>query len=468
VTHDIARYISDYCVESEAALDSACLCLIDTLGCALEGLTIPECRKLLGPIVPDTIVPHGARVPGTSFELDPVKAAFDISCMARWSDFSDTYFGAQGSHPSDNIGGLLALADHRSRILQAGGKAPLLMREVLAAIVQAYEIQGVLSMDNSLYGVGLDHALLVKVASAGVATRLCGGDREAVANAVTNAWIDGHSLCIYRRSPHAGTRKSWAGADATARGVFLAMLAVRGEMGYPSALTTPTWGLYDVLFKGKPFAIPVTYGCSVVQNIQFKVSVPTVFNAQTAAECAIRLHPVVRDRIQEIRKITICAHATTLRLNTASGPLATAAERDHCVQYVVAVGLLNGSITAEDYETEAASDPRIDALRAKTEILEDPAYTRDYADPAKRASANAVQVFFADGSTTEKVAVEYPLGHARRRAEAQKLLWEKFEANLARAFADKQRKRIVATCRDRESLERLAVHEFVALFLPQD
>jgi 2-methylcitrate dehydratase len=403
-------------------------------------------------------------VPATPYQLDPIKAAFDLSCMGRWSDFSDTYFGAQGCHPSDNIGGILALADHLSRSRVAAGKKPLLMRDALTAIIKAYEVQGVLAIENSMYNVGLDHALLVKVATAGVATKMLGGTREEIANALTNAWLDGHSLCIYRRSPHAGTRKAWAGADATARGVFLAMLAVRDEIGYPSALSAPQWGLYDVLFKGEPFKVARAYGATIVQEIPFKVAFPTVFNSQTAAECATRLHPLVKDRIGDIREIRISAHKTTLKLNTQSGPLATPAERDHCVQYIVAAGLLKGRIESPDYEDEAAEDPRIDVLRAKTQVIEDAGYTQDYADPAKRASANAVQVFFNDGSSTDKVAVEYPLGHPRRRSEALPALKQKFETSLARVFAPKQQAQIRAACETRSYTESMPVHEFMSLF----
>jgi 2-methylcitrate dehydratase len=464
LTSDIADYVDGYVVDSAHAYDAAHLCLLDTLGCALEALTDPDCTKLLGPLVPGTVVPHGARVPGTSFVLDPLKAAFDISCLGRWTDFSDTYFGAQGCHPSDNIGGLLAVADHLSRQSVAARREPLPVRDLLAAVIKAYEIQGVLAMQNSFYDVGLDHAALVKVATAAVATKMLDGSRDQIANAVSNAWIDGHSLCIYRRSPHAGTRKSWAGADATSRGVFLGLLSVCGEMGYPSALTAKTWGLHDVLLRGRPLTVPQAFGCTIVQDIQFKVAFPTVFNSQTAAECAVRLHPLVGQRITDIREIRIWAHRTTLKLNTARGPLATPAERDHCVQYIVATGLLKGHIESSDYDEVAASDPRIDALREKTVVVEDERYTRDYADPAKRASANAVQVTFRDGTTTPRIAVEYPLGHPTRRAEALPALNAKFDVNLARIFPEQQRARIRAACASRSAAESMPVNELMSLF----
>jgi 2-methylcitrate dehydratase len=463
VTAEIAEYVIRYKVEDENALDHAHLCLIDTLGCGFDGLSNAECRKLLGPLFPGFGAAGGARVPGTSFDLDPMTAAFDIGCMSRWNDFSDTYFGAQGSHPSDNIGGILAIADYVSRSRSADGKRPLLVREILEAITKAYEIQGVLSIDNSFYGVGLDHVLLVKLGTAAVATRLLGGSLDEVLSAITNAWIDGHSLSTYRRSPNAGTRKSWAGADATARGLFLATLAMRGEMAYPTALTAKTWGFYDVLFKGQPFRIPRGYAASVVQEIQFKVAVPTVFNSQTAAECAFRLHPLVSGRVTEIERIVIHAHDTTIRLNSKTGPLTNPADRDHCVQYIVAVGLLRGRLESEDYEAERANDPMIDRLRERMDVVEDERYTRDYRDSEKRASANAVQVWFSDGTSTPKIEVEYPLGHARRRAEAIPLLLEKFAANAARVFSREKCAEVLGVCSTRRTMEALPVDELMTL-----
>lgn len=461
VTWDIAEYVTGFRVEDDEALDLAHLCLIDTLGCGFDGLGNAECHKLLGPLFPGFGSPGGARVPGTSLDLDPPTAAFDIGCTSRWVDFSDTYFGAQGSHPSDNIGGILAISDYVSRLCTAEKKAPLLVHDVLVAIIKAYEIQGVLSIENSFYGVGLDHVLLVKVATAAVATQLLGGTTEQVASAVSNAWVDGQSLSTYRRSPNAGTRKSWAGADATARGLFLAMLAMRGEMAYATALTATTWGFYDVLFQGRSFEVPRAYGTSIVKEIQFKVAVPTVFNSQTAAECALVLHPLVRARLDEIVRIVIHAHETTVRLNAKTGPLTTPADRDHCVQYIVAVGLARGRIDSEDYEGETAASPVIEGLRQKTEVFEEARYTEGYRDSARRTSANAVQVWFSDGTSTPRIEIEYPLGHPKRRMEAIPRLLEKFARNCGKAFPEKKRTEIFNLCSSRAGMEGLAVDELM-------
>jgi 2-methylcitrate dehydratase len=463
VTSDIARYVMRYEVEDKAALDHAHLCLIDTLGCAFDGLGNPECRKLLGPPFGRFGTGAGARVPGTPLDLDPLTAAFDIGCMSRWNDFSDTYFGAQGSHPSDNVGGILAIADYTTRERRVKGDPPLRVRDVLQAMVKAYEIQGVLSIENDFYGAGLDHVLLVKLATAALGTRLLGGGLVEVTSAITNAWIDGHSLSTYRRSPNAGTRKSWAGADATSRGLFLAALAMRGEMAYPTALTAKTWGLYDVLFKGAPFGIPREYGSSIIREIQFKVDVPTVFNSQTAAECAFRLHPLVKGRIEQIERIVIHAHATTIRLNSKTGPLANPADRDHCVQYIVALGLLQGRIETADYEAERASDPAIERLRARMEVVEDARYTRDYGDPRKRASANSVQVWFDDGSSTPRIEIEYPLGHPKRRCEAIPRLLEKFARNVAKIYSEPHRGEVLRVCSTRSAMEHVAIDDLMSL-----
>ena len=463
VTREIAEYVANYQVKDEAALDAAHLCLIDTLGCGFEGLSNAECRKFLGPLFPLGETGRGARVPGTALDIDPITAAFDIGCASRWVDFSETYFGAQGSHPSDNIGGILAVSDYISRRNRAAGAAPLSAREVLEAIIKAYEIQGVLSIENSFYDAGLDHVLLVKLATAAVATKLLGGGIGQIESAVSNAWVDGHSLSTYRRSPNAGTRKSWAGADATAKGLFLAALAMRGEMTYSTALTAKTWGLYDVLFEGKPLAVPRPYGASIVKEIQFKVQVPTVFNSQTAAECAIQLHPLVRDRLGHVKRIVISAHETTIRLNAKTGPLTTPGDRDHCVQFIVAAGLARGRLTAEDYEGARASDSEIESLRRLTEVVEDKRYTASYRDLEKRASANAVQVWFDDGSSTPKVEVEYPLGHPRRRPEAMPLLMKKFTDNVARVFPKERQKQILDKMASRAAMERMAVDEIMIL-----
>ena len=465
VLTDIADYVAGHRIESREAYDTARLCLMDTLGCGLEALSYPACTKLLGPVVPGTVVPNGARVPGTAFELDPIAAAFNIGCMIRWLDFNDTWLAAEWGHPSDNLGGILATADWLSRTAVASGRQPLLMREVLAAMIKAHEIQGLIALRNSFNRVGLDHVVLVKVATTAVVAHLLGCTREEIVNAVSNAWIDGQSLRTYRHAPNTGSRKSWAAGDATSRGVRLALMAAKGEMGYPSALTAKTWGFYDVLFKGQPFAFERPYGSYVMENVLFKISFPAEFHAQTAVECAVRLHPQVAHRAHDVEKIVITTHESAMRIIDKRGPLHNPADRDHCIQYMTAVGLLKGNLTAADYEDEAARDPRIDALRAKMECVENTSWTRDYLDPEKRSIANAVQVCFKDGSRTEQVVVEYPVGHRRRRSEGVPLLLAKFRTNLARRYAEKQRAAILALCSDPARLENTPVNEFVDLFI---
>ncbi len=468
---DIANYVCDYEIKSDEAYDTARNCLIDTLGCGLEALTYPACAKLLGPIVPGTVVPNGAKVPGTSFQLDPVKAAFDIGAMVRWLDFNDTWLAAEWGHPSDNLGGILAVADYLSRTRIAQGKAPLTMREVLTAMIKAHEIQGVLALENSFNRVGLDHVILVKVASTAVVTRMLGGTREEVIDAVSHAWLDGQSLRTYRHSPNTGPRKSWAAGDATSRAVRLAMMVLKGEMGYPSVLTAKTWGFYDVSFKGNAFKFQRPYGSYVMEQILFKISFPAEFHSQTAIECAFQLHAQVGakldtlEKIAQIDKIVLTTHESAIRIIDKKGPLHNPADRDHCLQYMTAVGLLRGNLTAADYEDDVAADPRIDALRDKMECVELAQYTKDYLDPEKRSIANAVQIFFKDGSKSDNIAVEYPIGHRRRRAEGIPELVKKFKVNLARRFPAKQQKAILDVCLDQKKLEALAVHEFVDMMV---
>src|SRR5829696_8296174 len=393
---DIAEYVTHFQIESAEAYDTARLCLMDTLGCGLEALTYPACTKLMGPIVPGTIVPNGAKVPGTPYQLDPVMAAFNIGCMIRWLDFNDTWLAAEWGHPSDNLGGILATADWVSRTRIAQGKAPLVMRDVLTGMIKAHEIQGVIALENSFNRVGIDHVVLVKVATTAVVSNMLGLTFDETVNAISNAWIDGQSLRAYRHAPNAGSRKSWAAGDATSRGVRLALMAQRGEMGYPSALTAKTWGFYDVLFKGQPFKFTRPYGSYVMEHVLFKISFPAEFHAQTAVECAVALHSHVRDRIEEIEKVVITTHESAIRIIDKRGPLHNPADRDDCIQYMTAIGLMKGTLVASDYEDEVACDPRIDALRDKMECLEDTAWTREYLDPEKRSIANAVQVFFRD------------------------------------------------------------------------
>ncbi|MCS7044781.1 MAG: bifunctional 2-methylcitrate dehydratase/aconitate hydratase [Gemmataceae bacterium] len=462
----LADYAHDAADFSAAAYETACYCLLDSLGCALLALQYPACFRMLGPIVPGTVVPGGARVPGTPFELDPVKAAFDIGCAIRWLDYNDTWLAAEWGHPSDNLGAILAVADFVCRQRQAAGKAPLLMGEVLTAMIKAHEIQGVLALDNSFNRVGLDHVILVKVASTAVACVLLGATKEQTINALSHAWVDGHSLRTYRHAPNAGQRKSWAAGDATSRAVRLALLAVAGEPGLPSALSAPQWGFADVLFRGKRPTLARPLGCYVMENVLFKIAFPAEFHAQTAAECALRLHPQVKDRIDRIARIELTTQEPAIRIISKTGPLHNPADRDHCLQYIVAAALLHGALTADHYEDAAAADPRLDLLRAKMQVVEDPRYTREYLEPDKRSIANAVQVFFDDGTATAKVEIEYPLGHRRRRVEGLPLLREKFRANAARSFSRQRAAELEALCLDRSRLEALPVSTFLDAWLP--
>jgi 2-methylcitrate dehydratase len=465
VLTDIADYVDRFQVTSKEAYETARYCLMDTLGCGLEALSYPACTKLMGPIVPGAVFPNGARVPGTSFQLDPVMAAFNIGCMIRWLDFNDTWLAAEWGHPSDNLGGILAVADYLSRRNIANGHAPLPMRAVLEGMIKAHEIQGVIALENSFNRVGLDHVVLVKVATTAVVARMLGATREEVVNALSNAWIDGQSLRTYRHVPNTGSRKSWAAGDATSRGVRLALMALKGEMGYPSALTASTWGFYDVLFKGQPFQFTREYGSYVMENVLFKISYPAEFHAQTAVEAALELYPDVAPRLTEVKEVVISTHESAIRIIDKKGPLHNPADRDHCIQYMTAVALIHGSLTARHYEDEVARDPRIDRLREKMRCVENRQWTADYLDPAKRSIANGIQVFFTDGSQTRKVDVEYPLGHRRRRAEGIPLLVEKFKINLARRFPARQCDAILALCEDGTRLEATPVNEFVDLFV---
>lgn len=465
---DIVDYVLDYRIDSALALDTARNCLIDTLGCGLEALSYPACTKLLGPIVPGTVVPNGAKVPGTQFQLDPVQAAFNIGAMIRWLDFNDTWLAAEWGHPSDNLGAILATADWLSRSAVAVGKKPLVMKDVLVAMVKAHEIQGVIALENSFNRVGLDHVLLVKLASTAVVGQMLGLSRDELVNAVSLAFVDGHALRTYRHAPNTGSRKSWAAGDATSRAVRLALIAKTGEMGYPSVLTAKTWGFYDVLFKGQPFKFQRSYGSYVMENVLFKISFPAEFHAQTAAEAAMTLHGRLRAngaRVEDIAKITIRTHEAAIRIIDKSGPLANPADRDHCIQYMVAVPLIFGRLTAADYEDAVAADPRIDALRSKIVCVEDPRFTADYHDPNKRSIANALTVEFDDGTKLDEVVVEYPIGHKRRRAEGIPLLVEKFKTNLARRFPDKQRQAILDASLDQAKLEAMPVSEYVDLYV---
>ena len=462
---DIADYVTKFKIASTEAYKTAHYCLLDTLGCGFEALSYPACTKLLGPIVPGTVVPNGAKVPGTPYQLDPVQAAFSLGAMIRWLDFNDTWLAAEWGHPSDNLGGILMTADWLSRNGVAAGRKPLAMQDVLTAMIKAHEIQGVIALQNSFNRVGLDHVVLVKVASTAVVASMLGLTRDEIINAVSLAWVDGQSLRTYRHSPNTGSRKSWAAGDATSRAVRLALIARTGEMGYPSVLTAKTWGFYDVLFKGAPFKFDRSYGSYVMENVLFKISFPAEFHAQTAVECAMQLHPLVGDRLADIRRITIRTHESAIRIIDKQGPLANPADRDHCIQYMVAVPMIHGRLTAADYEDSIAADPRIDALREKMVCVEDPQFSRDYLDPQRRSIANAITVEFNDGTRTQEVVVEYPIGHRRRREEGIPVLIEKFRTNIARRFAGRQQQAILDVALDAQRLAATPVHEFVDLMV---
>ena len=462
---DIADYVCNTTIGSDLAFETAHYCLMDTLACGFQALDYPACTKLLGPSVPGATLAGGARVPGTSYELDPVMAAFNIGAMIRWLDFNDTWLAAEWGHPSDNLGGILATADYLCRIARAEGKAPLTMNDVLTAMIKAHEIQGVLALENSFNRVGLDHVLLVRVATTAVVTRMLGGDRDKVINALSHAWIDGCSLRTYRHAPNTGSRKSWAAGDATSRGVRLALIAMTGEMGYPSALTAKTWGYYDVLFKGRHFAFPQGYGSYVMENILFKISYPAEFHAQTAVEAAMALHAEVKERLDDIAKIVIETQEPGVRIIDKTGPLDNPADRDHCIQYMTAVPMIFGRLTAADYEDDVAADPRIDALRSRMEVTENAGFTRDYFDPAKRYIGNAIQVFFTDGSSTERVAVDYPIGHRQRRDEGIPVLKNKFATSLSAKLRPGQWRALETVCADRSALRQMPVDEFMALLV---
>ncbi|MBN7824392.1 bifunctional 2-methylcitrate dehydratase/aconitate hydratase [Bowmanella dokdonensis] len=478
IIQDISDYVLDYEVRSQLAIDTARLCLMDSLGCAMLALRFPECCKHLGPQVTGSLVPNGARVPGTQFCLDPVKAAWDIGCLIRWLDYNDTWLAAEWGHPSDNLGALLAVADHLCQKNRQSGRAVMVMRDLFQAMVKAHEIQGVLALENAFNQVGLDHVVLVKVASAAVATTMLGGNREQVMSAVSHAWVDGQALRTYRHAPNTGSRKSWAAGDATSRAVRLAEIAMRGEMGVPGVLSTPKWGFYDVLFsqtnddlKCKPdparrFAVSQPYGSYVMENILFKVSYPAEFHAQTACECAQALHSEVRERLDQIDRIEVRTQQAAIRIISKQGALNNPADRDHCLEYMVAVSLLFGKLTAEHYEDEFhAHHPLIDRLRERMVVKEEVAYSRDYLDPAKRSIANAVQVFFTDGSHTDKVEIAYPLGHRKRRDEAILPLKKKFRSHLASRFPLFRVEQIEALFSDADHLDDMAVDHFLSHFV---
>ncbi len=465
---DIADYVTGYRIDSSEAYETARYCLIDTLGCGLEALGYPACTKLLGPIVPGTVVPHGARVPGTRYELDPVQAAFNIGAMIRWLDFNDTWLAAEWGHPSDNLGGILATADWLSRTRISEGKAPIVMKTVLEAMIKAHEIQGVIALENAFNRVGLDHVVLVKVASAAVCAWLMGGTKDEIINSVSQAFVDGQSLRTYRHAPNTGSRKSWAAGDATSRAVRLAIFSLKGEMGIPGVLTAKGWGFYDAIFRGNAFKFQRPYSSYVMEHVLFKISFPAEFHSQTAVECAMTLHKKLKDMgksADAIRKISIRTHEAAIRIIDKKGPLNNPADRDHCIQYMVAVPLIFGRLTAADYEDSVAADPRIDSLRDKITCFEDLQFTKDYHDPEKRSIANGLTVELTDGTIIPEVVVEYPIGHRRRRKEGMPVLVEKFKTNLARRFPAKEQKAILDISLDQKRLEAMPVNEYVDLYV---
>jgi len=464
VIQDIATYVLDTTLASDEAYETARLCLMDALGCAMLALNFQECRKLLGPVVPGALLPGGARVPGTDYELDPIQAAFNLGTMIRWLDFNDTWLAAEWGHPSDNLGAILAVADYVSRERVAAGDAPYCMRDVLTLMIKAYEIQGILALETSFNRQGLDHVILVKLASAAVVARLLGGGHEQIERTLSQVFVDGQSLRTYRHAPNAGSRKSWAAGDATARAVRLALLTDTGEMGYPSALTAKQWGFYDVSMQHKPFQFQRPYGSYVMENILFKLSYPAEFHAQTAVECAVQLHPLVRDRMEEIERIELVTHESAIRIISKEGALHNPADRDHCLQYMVAVALLNGTLCAEDYEDEAAADPRIDVLRSKMQVSESSEFSHDYHAANKRSIANSIQLFFREGDTSACVTIEYPLGHRRRREEGKPVLLGKFKRNLSTRFPDPKTNRILGAMNDTKHLMTMSVPDFMAMW----
>lgn len=461
----IARYASDFEIKSDLAYETAKYCLMDTIGTGLLALNFPACTKLLGPVVEGAeFRPLGAKIPGTSYQLEPERAAFNVGAMVRWLDFNDTWLAAEWGHPSDNLGAIWAVCDYMSRKNISQGKKPLNIKDALSAMIKAHEIQGVLALENCFNKVGLDHVLLVRIASTAVACKLLGGSFEEIRNALSHAFIDGGALRTYRHAPNTGSRKSWAAGDASSRGVNLALKALSGEMGYPSALSAKFWGFEDVKMRGAKLSIPQEFSSYVMENVLFKISFPAEFHAQTAVECALKLHDEVKDRLDDVEKIIITTQESGHRIINKTGELANPADRDHCIQYMVAVPLIFGRLRAEDYEDSVAKDPRIDALRAKMSVEVDDRYTKEYLQSDKRSIANAVQIFYKDGSKSQKVEVEYPIGHKRRRSEGIPLLIKKFESNLAGRLSPKKCELINKLFADQKTLENTAFNEFSDLF----
>lgn len=460
IISEIAEYVDSYEIDSDLALETARNCLIDTIGCGLLALQFPACTKMLGPVVEGTSVPYAVRVPGTNFKLDPIKAAFDIGCSIRWLDYNDTWLAAEWGHPSDNLGAILSVADFVSQQNIKKGKDPLIVKDILHCMIMAHEIQGVLALKNSFNKVGLDHVVLVKVASTAIATKLLGGNLNQIKDAISHAWVDGQSLRTYRHAPNAGSRKSWAAGDATSRAVRLAMIVLQGEMGYPGVLSAPTWGFEDVAFESKNLTLHQPLGTYVMENVLFKISFPAEFHAQTAVEAAVTLHPLVKDRLEDIKSIEVTTHDSAIRIISKIGELNNPADRDHCLQYMIAIGLLKGNLVAEDYEDDVAADPRVDELRSKMNIKEDNRYSTEYHEADKRSIANRIQIHFNDGTSSEEIEVEYPIGHKRRREEGIPILEKKFKSNLELTYSSEKASSIFDICTNQKDLEKMSVIDF--------
>ena len=458
----IANYVHDYEIKNDEAINTAKYCLMDTIGCGLLALTFPECKSLLGPHIEGTEVPNGVRVLGTNYKLDPIKAAWDNGAIIRWLDFNDTWLAAEWGHPSDNLGGILSAGDY---ISQNFPEKEITVKDIIFSMIKAHEIQGVMALENSFNRVGLDHVLLVKIASVAVISVILGLSKEQTIDALSQAFVDGQSLRTYRHAPNAGPRKSWAAGDATSRAMQLVWLTKKGQIGYPSAITAPIWGFQDVLFKGKNLVLKQEFESYVMENVLFKISFPAEFHAQTAVEAAVKLHPTIKDKFDEIEKIKIITHESAIRIISKKGKLNNPADRDHCLQYMIAVGLLKGNLVAEDYEDDVASDPLLDQLREKMEVEENKKFSEDYLDPAKRSIANSLQIFFKDGTSTDVEEVHYPIGHKNRRSEGIPILISKFERNLSTQFSNQHASEIMSLFEDDERLFNLPVSEFVDFFV---
>jgi 2-methylcitrate dehydratase len=457
----IVNYVYDYKITSKLAFETAKYCLADSVGCAILAMNFSECTKLLGPWVSGISIQNGARVIGTGQELDPIKAAFDMGTMIRWLDYNDTWLAKEWGHPSDNLGAILAVMDFVSR--RPEYNKTYTVQDVLDAMIRAYEIQGVLALENSFNMVGLDHVILVKVASTVLAAYLLGADKDQAIAALSQAWLDGQALRTYRHAPNTGSRKSWAAGDATSRAVRLALMTMEGESGYHSALTAKHWGFSDVLFHSKPVHLERKLESYVMENILFKIAYPAEYHAQTAVECALKIYEKMKDKNLQIKKVVITTHNAAMRIINKTGPLYNPADRDHCLQYMVAIALIHGNLTAESYEEHVASDPRIDELRSKIVVVEEDRFSQDYIDDDKRSIANQVDVLLSDGTSLTE-CVEYPLGHRLRRQEGIPLLWEKFEKNMGTQFGADKVANAVELFKNDEMLLKMPVTEWISQF----